>query len=742
MGMIELAFSLLNIDFKQLQEAAGDVYPAEVRQLKADITQMLLALLEGRMDAKIHRTILQRGDAKVMRDRIQYVYRYYVFGVSLVNLGEVVTKEAAAVPLDSSLRPLMDPGANPTEVFDEMSRVVGSAEELLEDFQDEQLRVFFSEGFYQLQLVLEISAHDPDFEKEVVPGNEEDRVEVFVDNELEYKTKRDYWRAKTAYHEREVYRQSFYFLRRFVKTIEIFLNGHLQTLHFQLPITAMWYVQGASKQYILDQVPFKSPDIKMKAFVQMCQDLHHECRLILELSRFSILHPSIRKWAQRYLPDGLHRPFHIFLAQDARRMQFLRSAALYLSLILAIHTGTFIVPRDELEDGMPDLMWSSEVTERYSLLLGGLHFACVSLWLFLYTCIKVPLGFNYHKSQEGRGVVSSLGLALAEFVWSGTVSWNALLLVFCGMALFGEHWWLYSLLVADFFAQSPTLQTVLSGIVKPAQQLWMTFLGATIVSYVYAAIGMRYFRKDFGPYCDQNIVVCTSSILYMGTRGGIVGLSAMMTPVMPQDDGWGGRATYDVSYFIIFGIMLLNTIVALIVDSFQTLRREASAREDNLETQSFISCIDRKFIESVAQHKGIADGFHHHEEVRQPKWDYMAFIFYIHEKDVQDYTGPEQTIRQMLSAKDVQWLPIGRSKILDGKSDQSEEDGVIRVEKQNTKILGSLSAGKEQRQNLFRVLTNLTRILHDKTDAVQDSLFDVLDTAKATLTELEEQRKP
>jgi len=723
MGLIEMMFSLLAQNFKQLQKAAGDMYPATVRELKAELMQMLLALLEGRMDSKIHRTMLERGDPQVVRERIMYVYLYFVFGSVAVSSGQVQSKDAAAVPLDGNLTHLMLPTANGAELFEAVQRDSVVAEELLEDLNDRQMTLLFSEGFYHVQLVLELSSHSTEFKKQVMPTSVEE--EKFVDDPDRYRTQREYVRDLTAYQKRHLYRQSFEFLRRFVKTIEVVLHGHLQSIHFQTPITAMWYVQGASKQRILDEIPFSSPDIKMKAFVHMCQYLHIECQLILQLSRFSLLPGRYRIWAQRNIPDALHRPFFVFLASDARRMQDLLSLALWLSLLLAAHVGISLVP---VKDSHYGLKWSSPTAERISLVLGGMHFACTMVWLFLYTCIKVPLTIRtVQHANPDRNRISTIFGAWVKYLSQRAVAWRCFLAITSATALFGGKWWVYSFLVADFFCQSSSLQTVLSGIVAPAQPLLMTFLGAGIVAFVYAAIGTHYFRRDFNHYCDENIFVCTESILYMSTRAGIIGLSSMMENVMPEDDSWYGRMTYDISYFVVFGIMLLNTIVALIVDSFQTQRREAGARERVLETQSFISCIDRKTIETVAQQAGIADGFDYHETYQQHKWDYMAFLFQLYEKDAQDYTGPEQEIRGCVDNNDVTWLPQGRSKMIEGKSDDSKEDTLITIERQNKEIIQALGLTNEHRQTLFKSLGNLARMMRDKTDIVKEQLGHVLE---------------
>jgi hypothetical protein len=181
-----------------------------------------------------------------------------------------------------------------------------------------------------------------------------------------------------------------------------------------------------------------------------------------------------------------------------------------------------------------------------------------------------------------------------------------------------------------------------------------------------------------------------------------------------------------VSYFVVFGIMLLNTIVALIVDSFSALRTLTEARDHVNDTQTFISCIDRKVIETVAQAAGIADGWDYHETKKQNKWDYMAFIFHLREKDAQEYTGPEQAIREMIENKDVKWLPIGRSMMLEADEEHgAKEDILVRIEKSNTQMMGLMNQSKEHRNMLTRALTTLRTHADERFDTVDEELAQI-----------------
>lgn len=722
MGLIEAIYKLVGSNFDKLQKINGDVYPSQVRRLKAQTVETMLSLLEGRSDSSIHLAILQRSDAHVLRERLCFVYLYFIFGAVGVASGKIITEGHAAMPLDNSSCILLASNADPDTVYDEMISASQVAEELLEDLDDLELDELFSEGLDVLALTFQLSRHSPEFEAAVMPLSPD--KETFSGRREAYLSDRDFQRERSAFHRREIYRHSFEFLSRFVKTIEVLLNGQLQQLHFQRPLTEMWYVHGAAKMHIEQSVPLSSPDVKMKAFVQMCAKTHAESKLIRLLSRFSIVPGRYSKWAQRHLWDSAHRPFQTFFKDDAALIEKLLISQLFLGLALTIHTGFFLVPIRKASDTDDGLAWNSELVDRIAETMGGLYIASTATWLFLTASVKIPL--NYETAYNLKPSSSCLRLlitSLVESIKDTSFSWRLTLMIMSCVAISTKQYWLYGFLVADFFIQNPTLGNVLGGIFNKGYSLSMTFLGAVIVTYVYAAVGFHYFREEFGDYCNENIHVCAQNILYQGTRNGIIGLSSMMDEVMPGDKKWTERMLYDMSYFIVFGIMILNTIVALIVDSFSALRAETEARAHISETQSFISCLERKAIESVAQLHGVSNGWEYHESQKQNKWDYMAFIFHLREKDAQDYTGPEQAIRHMIENEDVKWLPIGRSMMLEMDEEHgAKEDILVRIERQTLNLGASLNAAKEHRQMMTAAVSSLSERIDQRMDSLGEEI--------------------
>ncbi|CAE7272470.1 itr-1 [Symbiodinium natans] len=323
-----------------------------------------------------------------------------------------------------------------------------------------------------------------------------------------------------------------------------------------------------------------------------------------------------------------------------------------------------------------------------------------------------------------------IALDVSYMLWKllseGHVAWRFLLLCCCVFAFLLRRYWLLCFILMDFWCQSSVLATVFRAICAPLRSLAMTFLGLVIITFVYAGIGFRYFRDDFHHFCDENIVTCTENILYQGTRAGIVGLSLMLSSTKPGNPDWTERMMYDMSYFIIFGVIVLNTIVGLIVDSFGALRLDMEARENDHRTQTFISCIDRRNVEQVAQTRGIADGFDYHETQRQNKWDYMAFIFHLCETELEELTGPEHYIRTLMDRGDAKWIPIGRSKFLEG-SDMGvrPQDRFLRISEQAEYLSRFVDANQDSWKSISKSMTSLDMAVREKMDSMLNELKDL-----------------
>lgn len=138
----------------------------------------------------------------------------------------------------------------------------------------------------------------------------------------------------------------------------------------------------------------------------------------------------------------------------------------------------------------------------------------------------------------------------------------------------------FSILLLDVVFRFPTLTNVLSAVTVNRKQLQMTAMLGIIIIYIYSFWGFTisnpmYDDKFIGRYGDnlgQNLWQTFLTTLNFGLRmGGGIG------DVLSKIEFWDKknyyiRFVYDLSFFLIVVIMLLNIIFGIIIDTFAQLR--------------------------------------------------------------------------------------------------------------------------------------------------------------------------
>jgi hypothetical protein len=77
-------------------------------------------------------------------------------------------------------------------------------------------------------------------------------------------------------------------------------------------------------------------------------------------------------------------------------------------------------------------------------------------------------------------------------------------------------------------------------------------------------------------------------------------ISYALTRALSGDAAFPMRVLYDSFFFVWVGIILLNVITGLIVDTFSSLREEKQARTDSFANDCFVCGILRNNYEDLA----------------------------------------------------------------------------------------------------------------------------------------------
>jgi len=117
-----------------------------------------------------------------------------------------------------------------------------------------------------------------------------------------------------------------------------------------------------------------------------------------------------------------------------------------------------------------------------------------------------------------------------------------------------------------------------------------------------------------------------------------------------------GRFFFDELSNIILGVIMLNIVGGIIIDTFGSLREEESAKSQDMMDNCFI-CGNLKadFDRLRSQSSG---GFREHIKINHYMWNYMYFISFLRWKEKTDYSGIESYVAQKLDEEDLCWVPF------------------------------------------------------------------------------------
>jgi hypothetical protein len=201
---------------------------------------------------------------------------------------------------------------------------------------------------------------------------------------------------------------------------------------------------------------------------------------------------------------------------------------------------------------------------------------------------------------------------------------------------------------------SSTLRNVVCAVWKPLGQLGLTVLLMMFVIFTYTIIGVFAFEDEFGtttnnvkvllPFTEQyddgyggvetnycsTVAGCYVWALYRGLVFGGIGsaLESLMDPGVPTSLA-GTRLIFDLGFYVMVSIALMNMIFIIMVDTFRQLRGAEENRFDKLHNSCFMCHKHRSTFGS----EWTAHIKHEHNIS-----DYILYIAHLYQKDHTEHT--------------------------------------------------------------------------------------------------------
>uniref|UniRef100_A0A8C3LVG9 Inositol 1,4,5-trisphosphate receptor n=1 Tax=Chrysolophus pictus TaxID=9089 RepID=A0A8C3LVG9_CHRPC len=300
------------------------------------------------------------------------------------------------------------------------------------------------------------------------------------------------------------------------------------------------------------------------------------------------------------------------------------------------------------------------------------------------------------------------------------------------------HELFYSILLFDLIYREETLFNVIKSVTRNGRSILLTALLALILVYLFSIVGFLFLKDDFILEVDRlpdskaqgepshgllsvvlglegtsgarvlrcdtdqweracdTLLMCIVTVLNHGLRNG-GGVGDILRKPSKDESLFPARVVYDLLFFFIVIIIVLNLIFGVIIDTFADLRSEKQKKEEILKTTCFICGLERdKFDNKTVS-------FEEHIKYEHNMWNYLYFIVLVRVKNKTDYTGPESYVAQMIKVRNLDWFPRMRAMSLvsnEGEGEQNEirnlQDKLNSTMKLVSHLTSQLNELKEQ----------------------------------------------
>uniref|UniRef100_A0A8D0AS33 Inositol 1,4,5-trisphosphate receptor n=1 Tax=Sander lucioperca TaxID=283035 RepID=A0A8D0AS33_SANLU len=293
--------------------------------------------------------------------------------------------------------------------------------------------------------------------------------------------------------------------------------------------------------------------------------------------------------------------------------------------------------------------------------------------------------------------------------------YHLLYLIICSLGVF-VHVFFYSLLLFDLVYREETLLNVIKSVTRNGRSIVLTAVLALILVYLFSIVGYIFFKDDFilevdlpftfdvtGPHvtstcvlfpqprhknckiiwpiinsydmertCDS-LLMCIVTVLSHGLRSG-GGVGDVLRKPSKEEPLFAARVIYDLLFFFMVIIIVLNLIFGVIIDTFADLRSEKQKKEEVLKTTCFICGLERdKFDNKTVTFEG-------HIKEEHNMWHYLFFIVLVKVKDSTEYTGPESYVAEMIKEHNLDWFPRMRAMSLVSSDAEGEQNEIRNLQ--------------------------------------------------------------
>ena len=229
--------------------------------------------------------------------------------------------------------------------------------------------------------------------------------------------------------------------------------------------------------------------------------------------------------------------------------------------------------------------------------------------------------------------------------------------------IFSSYWIILSFSLFILVNLMSTLDNIAIAIKLKFEQLLTALIFVFIITYVYAIIAFYFLNDQFVRKVGNNEVAECSSLVYCFFTNLNYGIrvTAGIGDILPRrsffrlPDIYMQRFFFDVIYFALVVVIMLNIVFGIIIDTFRALRIKDQYTEFDINNVCFICGVKREELE-----KNKISYDKHINEIHSI-WNYMSYIIGLLFEDPQELNANNSYVLQMLEKKNINWFPEAKS---------------------------------------------------------------------------------
>eukprot|EP00040_Diaphanoeca_grandis_P036640 m.234491 g.234491 ORF g.234491 m.234491 type:complete len:2978 (-) comp33655_c0_seq5:398-9331(-) len=248
-----------------------------------------------------------------------------------------------------------------------------------------------------------------------------------------------------------------------------------------------------------------------------------------------------------------------------------------------------------------------------------------------------------------------------KFPPSASTTYHVMFVVCSFLGLF-YHAYFFAFHTLHIVSDNDILQRAIESITRNGISLLSVTVLAMTVVYLFAVVAFLLFRRDYdeddGHYCNSLLQCFVTTLTYGLTHGG--GPREAFLPGNEagffEDGHFLGRVVFDLLFWVLIAVIIMNLVLGIIVDTFSQLRSERERNLDEINNYCFICGLPAFSFNEAS------GGFKNHHRCEHNMWDYVYYSMHLQSIPSIDFSYNEAYLyKHLVDEPSTAAFPIQRA---------------------------------------------------------------------------------